>query len=135
MKSTTNDDSNLLGKIIKQHRVVIPLTLEQLANVVGVSSSHLGRIERGERTPSARVLRKIAGPLGFSEVELLTLADYLSPESSDIVGGQGQFGRLDPNVARALSQEPVEVQRAVLAICSALKCIAKGSVHENKRQY
>ena len=129
-----NDDSNLLGKIIKQHRALIPLTLERLANAVGVSSSHLGRIERGERTPSARVLRKIAKPLGFTEVELLTLADYLSPQPSSAIENHAHFGRLDPNVARALSQEPVEVQRAVLAICSALKYIAKGTTHENKGQ-
>jgi len=49
----------------------------------GVSSSHLRRIERGERFPSAAILRKIAKPLGFSESELLSLADYLPPESSE----------------------------------------------------
>ncbi len=126
--------SNHLGRMIKQHRVVIPLTLEELANAVGVSSSHLGRIERGERFPSARVLHKIAGPLGFSEAELFTLAEYLSPQPSRIADNQSEPGKLDPNVARALSQEPVEVQRAVLAICSALKYIAGGTAHENKRQ-
>ena len=110
---------------------MIPLTLGKLANIVGVSSSHLGRIERGERFPSARVLRKIAKPLGFSEAELFTLADFLSPQSLSIVESEVQFGELDPNVARALSQEPAEVQRASLAILSALKYIAKGMALEN----
>ena len=54
-----------LGKIIKQQRIKVPLTLQELAAESGVSSSHLGRIERSERFPSARILRKIAKPLGF----------------------------------------------------------------------
>jgi len=47
--------------------------------MAGVSASHLGRIERGERFPSGSVLRRIAGPLGFEEDELFTLAGYLCP--------------------------------------------------------
>ena len=41
---------------------------------------------------------------------------------------------LDPNVARTLSQEPVEVQRAMLAIFSALKYIARGIAQENSQR-
>ena len=54
--------TNDLGKIIKQQRITIPLTLQELTAKAAVSSSHLGRIERGERFPSAHVLRKIARP-------------------------------------------------------------------------
>ncbi|MDP2718717.1 MAG: helix-turn-helix transcriptional regulator, partial [Dehalococcoidia bacterium] len=54
----TADNSNDLGKILKQRRVMIPMTLGELAATSGVSSSHLGRIERGERFPSAHMLRK-----------------------------------------------------------------------------
>ena len=36
--------------------------------------SYLARIERGECYPSARVLRKMAKPLGFDEGEMLFLA-------------------------------------------------------------
>jgi len=39
-----NNDSNHLGKMIKQRRVMIPLTLGKLAAATGVSPSHLGRI-------------------------------------------------------------------------------------------
>jgi len=63
--------SNDLGRIIKQQRVMIPLTLEGLVTKSGVSASHLGRIERGDRFPSARILRKLAKPLWFEESELL----------------------------------------------------------------
>ena len=77
-------NNNDLGKILKQQRITVPLTLQELAAESGVSSSHLGRIERGERFPSARILRKIAKPLGFDEDELFTLAGFLSPQTSGV---------------------------------------------------
>ena len=116
--------SNDLGKILKQQRVMVPLTLKELAAASGVSASHLGRIERGERFPSARILRKIAKPLGASESELLTLAGYLSPQpSGEAEAPSGR--RLDPYVAAVLSQEPVEVQRAVVSLLTVVKAIAE----------
>jgi len=117
--------SNDLGKILKQRRVMVPLTLRELATMSGVSASHLGRIERGERFPSARILRKIAKPLGASENELLTLAGYLSPQPA--TGEASSIGQLDPYVAAVLSQEPVEVQRAVVTILTVLKSMARAN--------
>ncbi len=121
-------DSNHLGGIIKQQRISLPLTLQELAAKSRVSASHLGRIERGERFPSAHILRKIAKPLGFEEDELFTLAGYLSPQSSMIAERNPAYSgeRVDPYVTRVLAQEPVEVQRAVLGILTILKSIAKG---------
>jgi len=125
-----------LGRILKQQRVSLPLTLRELSSMAGVSASHLGRIERGERFPSGSVLRRIAGPLGFEEDELFTLAGYLSPqqhpslaESRAQYGGRGD---LDPYVARVLAQEPIDVQRAVIGILSILNSIAKTAKREKK---
>ena len=118
-----------LGKIIKQQRVTTPLTLQELAEESGVSSSHLGRIERGERFPSARILRKIAKPLGFNEDELFTLAGFLSPQVSGVEEKTSGYSsrQLDPYVARMLAEETPEIQRSVIGILSLLKSIAKGS--------
>ncbi len=118
---------NHLGRIIKQQRIGLPLTLQELAAKSGVSASHLGRIERGERFPSAHILQKIAKPLAFEEDELFTLAGYLSPQSPMIAEKNPTYTseRLDPYVARVLAQEPVEVQRAVIGILSILKSIAR----------
>ncbi len=120
-----------LGEIIRQQRVMMSLTLAELAEQSGVSASHLGRIERGERFPSARILRRLARPLGIGESELMTWASYLSPagvaeESPAYVGDR----RLDPHVARMLSQESVDVQRAVIGILSILKSIAASMTKE-----
>lgn len=105
----------------------MPLTLQELADQAHVSPSHLGRIERGERFPSARILRKIAKPLGFQEDEIFTLAGYLSPQPGSISEEQPGYsgGRLDPYVSKVLSREPIEVQHAVIGILSMLKSIAR----------
>jgi len=103
---------------------MVPLTLQQLAHASGISPSYLGRIERGERFPSGHMLRKMAQPLGSEETELLTLAGYLSPHPS--TGAERRsVEKLDPYVAAMLSQEPVEIQRAAVAILTILKSMAK----------
>ncbi len=127
MEITNDNNSQNLGRIIKQRRILIPLTLGELSAKSGVSASHLGRIERGERFPSARILRRITRPLGFSEGELFTLAGYLSSwpstEVETLSGGNSK--QLDPIVASMLRQEPHEVQQAVILILSMLKSIAR----------
>ncbi|MFC2070319.1 helix-turn-helix domain-containing protein [Chloroflexota bacterium] len=127
-------DSKHLGRIIKQQRIALSLTLQKLAARSGVSASHLGRMERGERFPSAHILQKIAKPLSFEEDELFTLAGYLSPQSPMVAEKTSVYGneRLDPYVARVLAQEPVEMQRAVIGILTILKSIAISTGKENE---
>ena len=123
-------NSKNLGTILKQQRVMRGLTLRDVSTMSGVSSSHLGRIERGGRFPSASVLRKIAKPLGFEEDKLLTLADYLSPQAST-TESERDVGQLDSYVARVLSQEPVEVQRIVIGLLAILKSLTKNVARQN----
>jgi transcriptional regulator with XRE-family HTH domain len=132
--AVTRDVNIDLGKILKQQRLSLPLTLRELSAMSGVSASHLGRIERGERFPSGSILRRIAKPLGFEEDELFTLAGYLSPPAPSVAEGYQRYGggELDPYVTRVLAQEPVDVQRAVIGILSILKSIAKGVSKESK---
>ena len=124
----TNSSKNL-GSLIKQRRFMAELTLSKLSAMSGVSQSHLGRIERWERFPSASILRKIAKPLGIGEGELFTFAGYLSPHRHSVAESRPPYssGELDPYVATVLSQEPLEVQRTVLAILSILKSMTKGT--------
>ena len=129
-----NSKGKNLGRILKQQRLMIPLTLGKLATISGISPSHLGRIERGERFPSASILRKIAKPLGFEESELFSLAGYLLFQPSGIQEGTADYSgrQLDPYVSKMLSQEPVEVQRTVIGILSILKSIAQATKGEQK---
>ncbi|MFC1870511.1 helix-turn-helix domain-containing protein [Chloroflexota bacterium] len=71
-----------LGKIIREQRNKLSLSLNQLSRLSGVSVAHLGRIEQGQRGASTRILQKIAKPLGFDLCELLVITGHLSPGSS-----------------------------------------------------
>ena len=120
-----SEQKNTIGEVIQQQRKSIPMTAQKLGRIAGVSASYISRIERGERFPSGRILQKIAGPLGFEERELFTLAGYLTsqPAASEC-GSLYMHRQLDPVVARLLSQEPVEVQRQVVRILNILKSLA-----------
>ncbi len=124
---TNNGNSTDLGRMLKQQRLMIPLTLRKLAAITGISPSYLSRIEKGERFPSASILRRMAKPLGFDESELFALAGYLSPPTPGIEERSAEFGRgqLDPYVSSVLSQEPIEMQRTVIGILNILKSITR----------
>lgn len=120
------DYTRNIGTIIKKRRQSENLTLHELSSASGVSPSHLGRIENGDRNPSAGVLKRIAKPLRFSEDELFTLAGYLSvqfPASNDQPTQENRYN-LDPYVASVLGQEPIEVQKSVIGILAILKSLA-----------
>ena len=123
----TNENLIRFGSVLRQQRLSIPLTLQELSARARISASHLGRIERGQRFPSAKILRKLAKPLGFEENEIFTVAGYLSPQTPNMPEETHVYknGYLDPVVARLLSQEPVDVQRHVISILSILKSLAK----------
>ena len=127
METTSRSNGADFGRMIRQQRLMIPLTLQELTRQTGVSPSYLGRIERGERFPSATILHRIARPLGFDVNELFALAGYLPPQSTTISEAQPGYNgnHLDPYVYRVLAQESPGVQRAVIGILSILKGIAK----------
>ena len=67
-----------IASVIREQRKNVPLSLNQLSILSGVSVAHLGRIEQGKRNPSPRILQKISKPLGFDLEELLVMAGFLS---------------------------------------------------------
>lgn len=125
-------DSRDIGSILKQLRAKADISRAQLCAASGVSASHLTRIENGQRFPSAKVLRKIAPHLRIGELELLSLAGYVSVDQYSKLGHPDRT-KLDPNVVAVLSQEPVEVQRAVISILSMVKYIAESIAREQAR--
>lgn len=119
----TEGISNHLGEILKQRRLMIPMTLLELASASHVSSSHIGRIERGERYPSARTLKRLSEPLRIEEAELMSLAGYLSRDMP--VDPENISTQLDPYVSMVLSQEPINTQRLTVSVLILLKGLAK----------
>ena len=66
-----NIDYIALGRRIKEARKANNITQETLADACSVSTSHIGHIERGSRTPSLDTLFKIAAVLHVSIDSLL----------------------------------------------------------------
>lgn len=102
------NDTNELGRIIRERRKAKQLTLRQLAAISGVSGAHLARIETSKRFPSGRILRRLAAPLGFGEVELLKLAGFLSWDNSD-----DQVEKVKAEIKLAVSQALIEIQEKI----------------------
>lgn len=67
----------LLGNRIRQERLKLNLTQEQLAEKVDLSTSYIGQIERGERNISLDTLVVICKSLGVT-------IDYLLQDSINI---------------------------------------------------
>ena len=70
---------NKIGTRIRKERETLGLTIEGFAELIGKSSSYVGLLERGDRTPSIRTLFEIAASLNIP-------ADrFLSDSESDTV--------------------------------------------------
>ncbi|MCL2171172.1 MAG: helix-turn-helix domain-containing protein [Defluviitaleaceae bacterium] len=65
-------DFFLLGKRIRDERLLMRLTIEQLAERIDKSGSYIGQIERGDGKPSIETLVDIANALGTTVDFLLT---------------------------------------------------------------
>lgn len=75
-------DYSLLGKRIREERLRLNLTQEKLAEDIGISTSYLGQIERGERSVTLDKLIPLANRLGVT-VDFL-LADYMVSVGDDM---------------------------------------------------
>ena len=74
-KEMTDSSIKSLCRIIKQRRLMIPMTLSTVSRISGISVSYLSRIENGKKTPSVRTVQRLAMTLGFKEGELFCLDD------------------------------------------------------------
>lgn len=78
---TKNIDYIALGKRVKQKRVELHLTQEQLGELCDLSAAHIGHIERGTRILSVDVLFSLATVLNTSTDYLL----FDSVENSNLL--------------------------------------------------
>lgn len=74
-------DRKALGKRIRAERQQLNLTQEKLAELISVSSTYIGFIERGERTVTLEKLIQIANTLHVSVDYLLSDSMEASPDS------------------------------------------------------
>ncbi len=74
-------DYELLGRRIRDERLLLRLTIEQLAEKVDKSTNYIGQIERNDGKPSLETVVDIANALGTTVVALLR--DSLDAEKRD----------------------------------------------------
>lgn len=73
-----------MGNRIREERLKLNLTQEQLAENVHVSSAYIGQIERGERSASLDVLLEIVNALGVT-VDYLLADSYTGKYNESVV--------------------------------------------------
>ena len=67
--------SKKLGTLVREARTAKGLTQAALADKVGgITSSDVGKIERGEKEPAQEILKKMAKVLGVTQKSLLDAA-------------------------------------------------------------
>lgn len=74
-------DYEMLGKRIRDERLLLRLTIEQLAEKVDKSTNYIGQIERNDGKPSLETVVDIANALGTTVDTLLR--DSLNAERRD----------------------------------------------------
>ena len=63
-----------MGDVIRHRRMLLSLTINDLATQSGISESCLAQVELGSRLASADVLDRIAGPLEYEKEDLFEIA-------------------------------------------------------------
>lgn len=77
-------DYELLGKRIRDERLLLRLTIEQLAERVNKSSNYIGQIERNDGKPSLETVVDIANALGTTIDNLLTDSIKINSDSGTV---------------------------------------------------
>jgi transcriptional regulator with XRE-family HTH domain len=99
-----------LGRKIRQFRTGLGLTLADLANTVGVSSSLISQVERGSASPSIATLNGIAAALNVSIADLF-LEPSDQPASANGSRGEAPDGDKAFVVRRGRRRRLAAVQR------------------------
>jgi len=66
-----DETEHTFGQIIREERLAIALTQEQLAEKAGLHTTYISLLERGLRNPSLLVVEKIANALQVSMTDLV----------------------------------------------------------------
>ncbi|MDO5476007.1 MAG: helix-turn-helix transcriptional regulator [Eubacteriales bacterium] len=98
--------SKKLGNMIREARTQKGLTQATLAEQAGISSSEMGKIERGEKEPSQDALKKMAKVLGVTQKSLLEAASgsgASSGKKTSSTGSSASSGKKTSSSGKASS--------------------------------
>ncbi|QIM16368.1 helix-turn-helix domain-containing protein [Leucobacter insecticola] len=101
-------DALTLGRQVRERRIALGMTLEQLAAAVDRAPSQLSAIENGKREPRLPLLRALAAALGVTVDELLLDEAPNERAALEIAVERAQRG----TVFRSLGIQPIRVSKA-----------------------
>lgn len=103
-------DYTNLGKRIKEERLKLNLTQEQLSEFVDISTSYMGQIERGERKVTLDTLVRISNRLNVS-IDFL-LKDSINIDSDNFLN---QIKQLFDGKTTSNKQMAIDVIRVMFS--------------------
>ena len=81
-----SSDNESFGALVRRERERLDIGLREMAKLIGVSSTYLSQVERGNFAPPAEDrVRKIAEIIGRDPDELLALAGRVSSDLKEII--------------------------------------------------
>ena len=101
-------DQVAIGARIKAARERVHLTLEQLAEIIDISPTHMSVIERGVKTPKLDTFVRIANALGVSTDALLQ--DVVVPVNDSIMA------ELSARIGRMSQKDQERILNAIRAL-------------------
>lgn len=94
-KRQNQDKSPSFGSYLMERRKSLNLTLKDVAEHCGVSINYISLIERGEKTPSDKVLQKLEEVLEFENGKLFSMTNRISPYMINAIFTSEHEGLLD----------------------------------------
>ena len=102
------DISRIIGENVRLFRKKAGLSLKDLSQKSGISTSFLGNIEKGTRKPTLYTIEKLAGTLDVTITSLMTyrLKNRYMPEESALVF----------EIMKIVTEKPIEEKRKIFNI-------------------
>lgn len=102
-----------LAALIRARRTARALTMQQLAERIGVTKSNVHVWESGEYVPKPAVLGKLAEALAVSEEDLFALAGYARPTGLPTYSPyfRLKYGHLPEDAIRELEAHMAEIEQ------------------------
>ncbi|MHB1173388.1 MAG: helix-turn-helix domain-containing protein [Lacisediminihabitans sp.] len=71
MTAPHSQAAQVLGKRVREYRLQLGLSQEDIADLAEMHVTNLGKIERGQANPSLTTIIRVAGVLGVDPAELI----------------------------------------------------------------
>ena len=69
MSDTNQIDGRTFGQVIRERRILLALTHEEMASRIKTSTPYVGHLESGKRYPSPKILTRVSEVLGLDLTE------------------------------------------------------------------